>query len=170
MFPVWAWTARGLLDTQPDEQRSLSALAVSASGAAGLLAAYAVNVALGALAFAVPVAQALTAGAETAAVSAGIGLLLLVSLAGTALGAWTSRAILPDAGRSLLALIGAVVAALLLSLGPLSWLAVPMIEWLRAAHAGPGTFAAAFPGLAFHLGLWATVIAVTYLAVSRRRA
>jgi ABC-type Mn2+/Zn2+ transport system ATPase subunit len=169
MFPVWGWTARALLDTQPDDQRALSDQAVGPSSAAGLLAAYTVNLGFGALALAVPAAQALSAGAGMAALMAGIGLHLLVAFAGTVLGAWTSRAVLPDAGISLLALIGGVTAALLLGLGPLSWLAVPMLEWLRAAHDSPAAFTSAFPGVALHLLLWTAVAATVYLLIKQRR-
>ncbi|XVQ13201.1 hypothetical protein ACQP1W_11860 [Spirillospora sp. CA-255316] len=214
LFPVWAWTARALLDTQPDEQRCLSALAVRARGRrpgaddpraaadrtheaaddspsegtadqaggvrsglmaahsrtlAGLIAAYAVNVGLGLLVLAVPVVQAHLAGVGTGTVLNGLGLSFLVALAATVLGAWTSRAIITDPGFSLLALLGGVVAALLLSLSPLSWVAVPMVDWLRAAHDGPAAFTSAFPAIALHLALWILVVGAAYIAVSRNR-
>ncbi|MFF5259275.1 hypothetical protein ACFY4C_10050 [Actinomadura viridis] len=169
MFPVWAWTARALLDTQPDEQRSLSALAVRPRAVAGVLAAYTANTGLGALVLAVPVVQALSAGSGAGVVLAGLGLSLLAALAATVLGACTSRTIIPDGGVSLLALIGGVVAALLLSLSPLSWLAVPMVDWLRAAHDGPSAFTGAFPGIALHLVLWSAVVGAAYLAAARSR-
>ncbi|GAA2574558.1 hypothetical protein SMC26_36325 [Actinomadura fulvescens] len=172
MFPVWAWAARALLDTQPDEQRALSATAARhplTPACAGLLAAYAVNLALGAAILAVPTVQGLSAGLDGTALAAGLGLNLLVAAAGTFLGAWTSRAVIPDAGVSLLALLGGATAALLLSIGPLSWLSVPMVAWIRAAHDGPGEFVAAFPGLALHLGLWTAVVGVVYVVVRRGR-
>ncbi|GAA3950771.1 hypothetical protein GCM10023085_36810 [Actinomadura viridis] len=169
MFPVWAWTARALLDTQPDEQRSLTALAVRPRAVAGLLAAYTANIGLGALVLAVPVVQALSAGSGAGVVLAGLGLTLLAALAATVLGAWTSRAIIPHGGVSLLALVGGVAAALLLSLGPLSWLAVPMVGWLRAAHDGPSALIGAFPGIALHLVLWSAAVGAAYLAAARSR-
>jgi hypothetical protein len=202
LFPVWAWTARALLDTQPDEQRCLSALAVRARGRrsgadrtrgmagdspsetpgirsrlmaahsrtlAGLIAAYAVNAGLGLLVLAVPVVQAHLAGVGAGTVLIGLGLSLLVALAATVLGAWTSRAIITDPGFSLLALLGGVVAALLLSLSPLSWVAVPMVDWLRAAHDGPAAFTRAFPAIALHLALWILAVGTAYLMASRDR-
>ncbi|MFI0354023.1 hypothetical protein [Actinomadura sp. 9N407] len=169
MFPIWAWTARALLDTQPDEQRALSAMGTRHHAAAGVLAAYTVNVGLGILVLAIPVAQAAAAGTGTAAISAGLGLALLVALAGTVLGACTSRAIIPDPGISLLAFITGVVAALLLSMSPISWIAVPMVGWLRAAHDGPAAFAAAFPGVALHLALWILAVGIAYLTLHRTR-
>ncbi|MFI0450555.1 hypothetical protein [Actinomadura sp. 6N118] len=172
MFPVWAWAARALLDTQPDEQRALSATAARhhlTPACAGLLAAYAVNLALGVAILAVPTVQGLSAGLESGAVAVGLGLNLLVAAAGTFLGAWTSRAIIPDPGVSLLALLGSAAAALLLSIGPLSWLSVPMVDWIRAAHDGPDELIAAFPGLALHMALWTAVVGVAYILIRRTR-
>jgi hypothetical protein len=171
VFPICAWTARSLLDTQPDEQRALSATAIGrpvVSAVAGLLAAYAVNLCLGALLLAAPVAQCASTGTGPAPIAAGAALTALVVLAGTLLGAFTQRSIIPSPGHSLLALLGGVTAALLLSLGPLSPLSVPMVEWLRAAHAGPTAFTTAFPGLALHLALWSAALAAGHLLLARR--
>jgi hypothetical protein len=169
MFPVWAWTARALLDTQPDEQRALSAMGTRHHAAAGVLAAYTVNVGFGVLILALPVAQAFAAGTGAAAISAGLGLSLLAALAATVLGACTGRAVIPDLGVSLLALITGVVAALLLSISPVHPLAVPMAGWLRAAHDGPAAFTAAFPGVALHLALWTLAVGAAYLVLVRAR-
>ncbi|MFC6878946.1 MULTISPECIES: hypothetical protein [Actinomadura] len=172
MFPVWAWTARALLDTQPDEQRALSATAARGRTTpvwAGLLAAYAVNIGLGVLAFAAPLAYAPGAGVGGGAMLTGTALGLLVAVAATLLGAWTSRAIIPDAGVSLLALLGGVAAALLLGLGSLSWLSVPMIEWLRAGNHGATEFVSDFPPIALHLALWSLAVGTAYVLTSRTR-
>ncbi|MEU6035618.1 hypothetical protein ABZ801_09410 [Actinomadura sp. NPDC047616] len=171
-FPVWAWTARALLDTQPDEQRALSATAARYRPAfvlAGPLAAYAVNLCLAGLVLVAPVAQALAAGVGGTAVVTGVALNALVAAAATVLGVWTSRAIIPDPGLSVLMLLGGVTAALLLSLSPLSWAAVPMVEWLRAAQDGPEALVSAFPGLALHLVLWSAVLGIAYAATARNR-
>ena len=173
MFPVWAWTARALLDTQPDEQRALTATAVRRPSIpiwAGLLAAYAMNLCLGFLALAIPLVQAVHAGSPGAAILAGCGLNLLAAIPGTLLGAWTSRALIPDPGVSLLALLGGALALLLLGIGPLSRLSVPMIEWLHAAHDGPDAFTSAFPALAFRLLLWSAVVAALYTTAARHRS
>ncbi|WP_030164281.1 hypothetical protein [Spirillospora albida] len=172
MFPVWAWAARGLLDTQPDEQRALSATAVGrrwVAVGAGLLAAYGVNLALGMIALLVPLLQAVLAGVPVTAVLTGCGLSALVAAAGTLLGAWTSRAIIPNPGLSLPALLGGAVAVLLLGIGRLAWLSVPMIAWLRSAHGGPGAFVDGFPGVALHLVLWSAVVGGAYVAAARVR-
>ncbi|MEW2358460.1 hypothetical protein [Spirillospora sp. NPDC029432] len=169
LFAIWAWTARALLDTQPDDQRALSALTTRRHAAAGLLAAYTVNLALGAVAAAVPLGQAIATGVSGPAIASGVGLLLLVALAGTVLGALTSRVLIPDPGISLITLITGVAAALLLSMSPLRWIAVPMVDWLRAAHDGPAELAAAFPGVALHLAAWTAVLAALYLTLRRTR-
>ncbi|MBO2464278.1 hypothetical protein [Actinomadura violacea] len=172
MFPIWAWTARALLDTQPDEQRALSATAARHRWTptwAGLIAAYAVNLGLGVIVLAIPLVQALQVGAPGRAILAGCALSAPVAFAGTLLGAWTSRAVIPDSGVSLLALLGGATVVLLLGLGRLSWLSVPMIEWLRAAHDGPDRFLADFPGLMLHLGLWSAVVGAAYMFVARLR-
>ncbi|URM99919.1 hypothetical protein LUW76_39510 [Actinomadura madurae] len=171
MFPVWAWAARALLDTQPDEQRALTTTAArspSAPAWAGLFAAYTVNVFLGAVALAVPLLQALGAGSPGQAVLAGLVLNLLVAIPGTLLGAWTSRARIPHPGISLLVLLGGATALLLLGLGRLAWLSVPMIGWMRAAHDGPSAFTSAFPGIALHLLIWSTLVGAAYLTTTHR--
>ncbi|WP_433326682.1 hypothetical protein [Spirillospora sp. CA-294931] len=173
MFPVWAWAARGLLDSQPDEQRALSATALGArtsSALAGLLAAYAINLGLGAIALGVPVIHAASSSVSASAILACVALNLLVAGAATLLGAWTSRAIVPAPGTSLLALLGGATAILVLSLGPGVWLSVPMIDWIKAAHDGPSAFTDAFPALAGHVLLWTTVVGTAYLLVRRTRA
>lgn len=70
---------------------------------------------------------------------------------------------------SILALLGGCVGILLLSMGPLAWLSVPMIAWLRAGHDGPAAFDHAFPGLAAHLLSWIAAVTAAYLVVRRRR-
>jgi hypothetical protein len=172
MFPVWAWTARALLDTQPDEQRALTATAARLPHAplwAGLVAAYAMNLCLGGLALAIPLLQAAQTGSPGSAILTGCALNLLVAVPGTLLGAWTSRAVIPDPGVSLLALLGGALGLLLLGLGPLARLSVPMIDWLRAAHEGPDTFTSHFPGIALHLLLWSLVVGALYATIARHR-
>jgi len=172
MFPVWAWASRALLDTQPDEQRSLSATAAGARTTpafAGLIAAYTVNLALGAIVLAVPTLYAGSANVSGKAIIAGLALNALVAAAATMLGAWTSRAILPDPGISLLALLGGAAAILLLSLGPLGWLAIPMVEWLKAGHDGPTALVDALPALAAHIAIWTALVATAYILTRRTR-
>lgn len=173
MFPVWAWAARGLLDTSPDEQRALTLSAARHRWTpvwAGLFAAYSVNLGLGLVALAAPLVQAVSLGSSGPAVVAGCVLNALVAVAGTLLGAWTSRAVLPSPGTSLLTLIGGATALILLGLGPLSGLSVPMIDWLRAVHDGPDAFVSDFPGIALHLALWTGLVGAAYIATDRFRS
>jgi hypothetical protein len=169
LFPIAAWAARGLLDTEPDGQRDLSSLAVGPrSVPAGLLAAYLLNLALGAALLAPVVVQGVWAGADTGATTAGIVLALLVAVPATLLGAWTSRAVIPSQAISILVLLGGSVLILILGLGPLSWLTLPMIHWLHAAHHGSAAFTNALPGVAVQIALWSTVVGGAYL-VKRSR-
>ncbi|TDC74884.1 hypothetical protein [Actinomadura sp. 7K507] len=172
MVPIGAWAARALLDTQPDEQRLLTATAArrpSMPTWAGLLAAYSVNLFLGVVALTVPLIQAIQAGSPGGAILAGCALYLLAAVPATLVGAWTSRALIPAPGLSVLALLSAVTALVLLGIGRFAWLSVPVIEWLRAAHGGPGEFTSSFPSIALHLALWSAVVGAAYVATTRHR-
>ncbi|WP_242884994.1 hypothetical protein [Actinomadura litoris] len=172
MFPIWAWAARALLDTQPDEQRSLSTTAVGRTSTtlwAGILAAYGVNLCLGLVALLVPLFQAITVGSPAQAVLTGLALSPLAAAAGTLLGAWTSRAVIPAPGAALLALLGGAAGLVLIGLGRLSWLSIPMIEWLRVAHDGPDELVSGFPAIALHLAIWTAVVGAAYMATPRFR-
>ncbi|WP_242901447.1 hypothetical protein [Actinomadura terrae] len=172
MFPVWAWAARALLDTQPDEQQALSATAVGRTSAtmwAGILAAYGVNLCLGVVALLVPLFQAIAVGSPGQAVLTGLALSPLVAAPATLLGAWTSRAVIPAPGASLLALLGGAAGLVLLGLGRLSWLSIPMIDWLRIAHDSPRELVSGFPAIALHLTIWTTVVGTLYMTTPRLR-
>ncbi|MQY02995.1 hypothetical protein [Actinomadura macrotermitis] len=169
MVPIWAWTSRALLDTQPDTQRALTALAVPRHPLAGLLAAYTANLALALVAVPIPLLHAVTTGVAPASLPALLALLLLSCAAATVLGAWTSRAIIPRPATASVALLGALTGALLLGLTPASWLAPPILDWVSAARHGPSAFAGAFPALALHLALWTAVAAAGYLSLAHRR-
>jgi hypothetical protein len=171
MVPVWAWTARALLDTAPDMQGDLSALAVGGrtpAAVAGVIAAYGVNLALALAMLAVPLLQGLGFHVGTPALLAGVALQPLVAVPATLLGAWTSRPVIRSPALSLPALLGGSVLILLLSMGPLAWLSIPMIGWLRAAHHGEAAFAADLPGVALHIVLWSCVVAAAYVWRRRR--
>lgn len=171
MVPIWAWTTRALLDTEPDVQGQLSVLAVgrrSTHTLAGLIAAYGANVALAALVLAVPVIQGLGFHVGTSAMLVGVALQPLAAVPATLLGALTSRAVIASPALSILALLCGCVLILLLSMGSLAWLSIPMIGWLRAAHDGAATFTGTFPGIAGHIALWSAVVAAAYLWIRRR--
>lgn len=173
LFPIGAWATRALLDTEPDVQRQLSVVAVgsrTSSALASLLAGYAMTLVLSAALIALPIVQGLQVGLSGRTIGYGILLHLLVAAAATAFGACTSRVIMPSPALSTLALLGVPPLLLVLGTGPLSWLSVPMIGWLRAAQHGPGGFASALPGTALHLVLWTGVIGTLGTALRVRRS
>jgi len=169
LVPIGAWAARGLLDTEPDVQRDLSRLAVRSPALSGLLAGFAVNLALGGLLAAFPVAQTVSFGLGPGLILRGLALIASAAAASTAFGAWTCRAIMPSAALSTLVLIGGLVLLLVLSMGSLRVFSIPMVGWVRAAHRGPDELASALPGLSVHLTLWTLVVAAGYVVVRRTR-
>jgi hypothetical protein len=171
-FPICAWAARGLLDTEPDAQRHIGVVALGRwrAVACGLVTAFAFNVGLALIAAAYPFVEAVRSGVRTSQVLPATALLALSALAATALGALTSRAIIPSPGRSVLVLLGVYVADLLLGLGPLRALTVPMIEWMGAAGRGPSAFTHALPGFALRTLAWAALATALYARLRRTRA
>ncbi|MGC5012445.1 hypothetical protein ACLQ2R_16900 [Streptosporangium sp. DT93] len=136
---VFAWAARGLLDTEPPTQRLISMTAAGRPGreiGAGVLAALTVNLGLAAIAIGLPLVHGFAVMPAPADLAGGIALHLLGLSAGTALGALTSRPILPSPAVSMLVLFGGYVALLLISLTPVGRLAVPIMPWMRAANSG----------------------------------
>jgi hypothetical protein len=171
VFPICAWAARGLLDTEPDVQRHVTAVTAGRRRAvlAGYAAAYAFSVVLALIAPLYPLSQAAGSGLGVRDVLLSLALLPLSALAATALGALTSRAVIPSPGTSILVLLGACGLNLILGLGPLRVLTVPMIEWMRAAGHGPSDLAAAFPWLALRTLAWAAVGGALYAWLRRTR-
>ncbi len=137
IIPVLAWAARSLLDNEPDQQRLMSATTVGGRGrelSAGIVAALAACAGFAALALAWGVLLGLTATPPGGVLGAALVLHGLAVLAGTALGALTSRAILPSPALSIMALVTGFLGMLILSASPLYWLTVPVIVWMRAAN------------------------------------
>ena len=87
----------------------------------------------------------------------------------TALGALTSRAVIPSTGTSILVLLGVCAANLILGLGPLRVVTVPMIDWMRAAGHGPSAFTHAFQALAVRTVAWAAAATALYAWLRRTR-
>ncbi|MFC5186088.1 hypothetical protein [Actinomadura harenae] len=170
MVPLAAWTTRSLLDTQPTVQRWLTLLAVRRSAVAGLFAAFLASAALNLVLFAAPLLQAVTVGVPFKTTAAAALLAVLACTAGALIGAWSSRAIIPGSGASLLVLLSALTMTLLLGLGRLGFLAIPYLDWIKAAHDGPAKFQAALPGLLLHLVLWCVVVATGYFVTLHRRS
>lgn len=170
MFPVWAWAARQLLDSEPDVQRELSLTAVGSRArtiGAGLLGAYALNVAFVALVVAVVAAGAFPLGVGPRVHLFGVAVLLLTALPATAVGACTSRAMIPSPGASVLTLLGACVAIALGSLTPAAGVLAPMAALVRGAYDGAGRLSAVLPATAASTVAWSCVVALGY-ALARR--
>ncbi|MFG2073489.1 hypothetical protein [Nonomuraea maritima] len=139
IIPVLAWAARSLLDTEPDTQRELSAVQVGGRGreiAAGLLAAFAACAALAAFALLWALLLGITGSPSPGVLGAVVLLNLLATLTGTALGALTSRSLLPSPAVSITALLLGFMVMLLVSSSSLYWLTVPLLTWMKAANAG----------------------------------
>jgi hypothetical protein len=170
-FPICAWAARGLLDTEPDAQRHVSAVTAGRWKAlvAGAAAAYTFSAVLAVISPIYPLAEAAGSGLKIQTVLLSIALLPLSSLAATALGALTSRAIMPSTGTSIIVLLGVCAANLILGLGPLRVLTVPMIDWMRAASHGPSAFTDAFPAIALRTVAWAAIVTTLYTWLRRTR-
>ncbi|MFB4281225.1 hypothetical protein ACBJ59_38455 [Nonomuraea sp. MTCD27] len=169
IIPVLAWTARSLLDTEPDRQREMSAVQVGGRGrevVAGLLAAFAACAVLAALALGWAMLLGITGSPSSGVLGAALLLYALSALAGTALGALTSRAVLPSPAVSIMTLLFGFIAMLLVSATSLYWLTVPLLRWMKAANSGD--LVAQFPQLASISLAWCVVGLGAYVWVRRR--
>lgn len=167
LVPVLAWAARGLLDTEPDEQRSLAIAAVGVKETvSGLLAAFASMLVLAAVAEAALLAR-LAGPATLTVLLIGIWLHVLSAAAGLALGALTSRPVLPSPAVSTIALILGYLAMLVISLMGARWLTVPVMGWMRDAH--HGVLQENLPLLTAQSLLWIAVGLAAYAWLRRTR-
>ncbi|MFI6500822.1 hypothetical protein [Nonomuraea typhae] len=170
IIPMLAWSTRSLLDTEPDEQRIVSATTAGGRGrelAAGLLAALTVNLIFAAFALACGLIMGISAAPAPDVLAAAISLHILAALAGLALGALTSRAILPSPALSIMALLFGYLAMLLISITPAFWLTVPVTAWMKAA--GAGALVSDLPVLAGASALWCAVGLAGYAWLRRTR-
>ncbi len=180
MFPIFAWTARQLIETEPDVQRALSAIAVGSRLRAQLttlssaavscltivVAAMVVPWIVGAIT--VPTGDRL--GTDLAL---GFVLQLLAVVPAVAIGAWASRPVIVNRGASMLTLVGASVASILAGVeawgGVASAVAPPLGSSARAAAAGPHDLLGHLPMLLARALVWSAVTGAAWLAVRRRR-
>jgi hypothetical protein len=170
IVPLLAWSARGLLDTEPDEQRLISATAAGGRGrelGAGLLACAAVCAVFAALSLAAGIALGVTRAPGGAELAAAVLLHVLSVATGVTLGALTSRALMPSPAVSIIALITGFVAMLLVGTTPAYWLSVPLTAWMKAA--GDGTLLADLPLLAAVSLTWCLAGTALYAALRRSR-
>ncbi|RVX37757.1 hypothetical protein EDD27_0031 [Nonomuraea polychroma] len=167
IIPILAWAARSLLDTEPDRQREMSAVTVGGRGrelVAGLVAAFATCAAFAGIALAAALLLGVSAAPEPGLLTAALALHALAALTGTALGALTSRAVLPSPALSIMGLVLGFLLMLLLSASPLYWLTVPAVRWMRAAN--DGELLTRFPELAAVSLAWCLIALAFYV---RRR-
>ncbi|WP_336215682.1 hypothetical protein [Nonomuraea sp. LPB2021202275-12-8] len=170
IIPILAWAARSLLDTEPDQQRLMSATSVGGRGresSAGILAALTACAAFSALTLAWGLLLGLSATPSRGVLVAAVVLHGLAALAGTALGALTSRVILPSPALSIMALVFGFLAMLILSASPLYWLTVPVTVWMRAANAN--LLLDQFPELAAVSLIWCLIGLTAYAWLRRTR-
>ena len=171
VFPICAWAARGLLDTEPDTQRHVSAVTAGRWRAisAGPLAAYGFAGPLAVLAVAYPMVAGARNGLAMPVLLMAIVLVLLTSMAATLVGALTNRAVISSPGASILVLLGVCVANLILGFGPLRVLTVPMTDWMRPMGQWPSAFTGAFPELALRTVVWTAAASALYVWLRRTR-
>lgn len=180
LFPVLAWTAKLVLDTEPDVQRRLARLTVGPSreAAAGVLAATVVGLAFCAAAMLAPwpfgAIRGPAPGSAEPSLGAGVALGALAHLlalpAAVALGALAGRAVTRTVRNGVTVLVvGAVLAIVLgLSGSVAPWLAPPLMATARALNETtlpPGT-------VFWQLGVWAVAwccVALAGYAYLRRR-
>ncbi|MFI6602007.1 hypothetical protein ACIBHX_37650 [Nonomuraea sp. NPDC050536] len=168
VIPFLAWSSRGLLDTEPDRQRAVSATAVGGPAKeifAGLLAATCMSAVFAALALVWGLLLGLSASPSSSVLTAAIVLHALAVLAGVTLGALTSRAVLPSPAVSLMALLIGFLFMLVVSSSPAYWLTVPITRWMKSA--GLGHLPADLPVLAAISLAWCLLGLTAYYGVRR---
>ncbi|GAA4563745.1 hypothetical protein [Planotetraspora kaengkrachanensis] len=167
LLPVFAWAARGLLDSEPDEQRMIS-IAAHRRGEllSGLIAACVFDLGLTVIAELALLAR-LSADPGIGAIMVGVCLHLFSVLAGVALGALTSRPVLPSPAVSSLALILGYLAILLISASGARWLTVPVMSWMKDGH--HDVLLGNLPLLAVQSLIWPLVGLAAYAWLRRTR-
>jgi hypothetical protein len=139
VFPVLAWNAKLVLDTEPDVQRRLARISIGAGpeGAAGLLAAAIVGLAVCLLAMIVPIAiGAISFSSLAGELVVGALAHLLSLVAAVALGALASRAVTRSIGKGVIVLAAGAVLYIVLGLkGSIApWLVPPVLATARALN------------------------------------
>lgn len=180
LFPVLAWQAKLVLDTEPDVQRRLAVLAlgsVAREQTAGLLAAASASLGTILVAMLLPWAVGGMAGPRTprdlpvaVGVAWGGWAHLLAVLAAVALGALASRAATGATWYGIAVLVVGSMGSLVLSLrdSVAPWLVPPLMAVARSTAAGapePVTVVR----LTAHAVGWAALILLGYAWLRRRR-
>ncbi|HWS34854.1 MAG TPA: hypothetical protein VN408_19195 [Actinoplanes sp.] len=180
LFPILAWLAKLLLDTEPDAQRRLARLAIGPvrEAAAGLLAALALAIGVCLLAMIAPWPFGAISppgpGEPSTATGVLLGLLahLLSALGAVTLGALAGRAVtrrvLPGVAVLVSGSILVIVLGLRGSIAP--WLVPPVMAVARELGSGPAPGAARMMLLTAGTVLWCAVVLGIYARLRRSRS
>ncbi|MEV0714706.1 hypothetical protein [Asanoa sp. NPDC050611] len=170
LFPVIAWQAKLLLDTEPDVQRRLAVTAVGLRRevTAGLLAAAAVGFVTVVLAMVLPWLFGGITG--PAGIVPGLWAHLASLVAAVGLGALASRPVTRSTLYGIAVLVTGSVLAIVLGLdgSVLPWLAPPLMAAARRLADQPGS--ASLAALSVQAVLWATVVVAIYARFRRTRS
>ena len=180
LFPILAWTAKLVLDTEPDVQRRLARLTVGPGreAVAGLLAAATIGLAFGAAAMLAPWPFGAIRGPEPGEPALITGFLLgalahlLALLAAVALGALASRAVTGTirAGVTVLATGSVLVVVLGLSDSIAPWLVPPLMATARALSRQVPPADGTFWLHTAWAGVWCAAVFTGYGWLRRRRS
>lgn len=180
LFPILAWQSKLLLDTEPDDQRRLMAVAagsrvrelVAGLGAAMLVAVASIVVAMVApwLVGGVRVAPAPDAPGLVEGLAVGAWAHLIAVPGAVALGALASRVVTRTAGRGVIVLAAGAVLSIVLGLddSPAPWLAPAGMATARAIRTGLDP--AGVTVLTAYAVAWAAALLVIYAWLRRSRA
>lgn len=173
LLAAYAWSAKTLLDLEPDEQRLIARASVGSPRrelAAGLLAALAATVPIVVLASLLPTAFGFVNADGPAglarAVLLGFWCHGMAALCGTGIGALASRAVTTSIGWAVLILVGSPVLVLIVGSRNsfVQWLVPPVLGPADARHL-PAALLVTVVMLA-----WITALVGSYTALRRTRA
>ncbi len=182
LFPVLAWTAKLVLDAEPDVQRRIARLTVGPRRelVAGVLAATLIGLVFCAVAMLAPWPLGAIRGPApgtsepplTTGVALGVLAHLLALPAAVALGALASRAVTRSVRNGVTVLaVGAVLAIVLgLSGSVAPWLAPPLMATARALNEPALPPATALWHLAAWTAAWCAAALTGYAILRRRRS
>jgi len=181
-LPALAWTARQVLDAEPDDQVLLSALAVGGPVRgllAGLLAAYTVAAPLALAAVGAALLRVDQDGVSLGVLLAGSALGLVTALAAVGIGALAARSVAGRGAAPVVVLVGAPVLVAVVGLAhqPLVRALVPRLDdAVRATYPPEGSplpasdwFVQHAPGFVVQVLVWGVLVLGLRLLLARQR-
>lgn len=172
LFAVFAWQAKAVLDTEPDEQRMLGRLAVGSADreiAAGLLAPLVPTLPILLAALVAPLLGALLGQSGEGLlewVGFGLWIHLISMFSGTAVGALTSRAVISSRAWAISIQVLVFLGVLVLGSRPepfLRWW-VPQLVDVSGIDLVTGLL------ISVHAMAWSGIVFLGYVRLRRRRA